>query len=176
MKFILKLTIISLSVFIFSCGGNKFNEEQVSNLILNKNSGILAGINIGDDWEIVKQNAPNDWTIVDTIMVEGDYQSEHQQLIIPREHNSHRMALTFGLDDNGIIENIEFFLNGEAGDESMIEKYYSKITDEFNNKFESDEFHKWKYESPNGKLFTIMLNIDVSGEFDPSVGFFLIKK
>ena len=177
MKNIIKIISVYALVVMVSCTGERINQEQTTEMLIGYEKGILAGIDLGDNWDDIKANHHEGWTVREDHIIEeyeGEtYQNTVIQLNVPIDHYPLMMGLTFDLDELNNIVDIDFFIKGKPEDKLYLTKLLRQIQDEFNRKFEFIEENSWVYESPAGEKCPLSITKNEFTEDEISISLYL---
>jgi len=162
MKTITKFTAGLLLIVLISCTGERINQEQTTEMLMGYEKGLIAGIDLGDNWDDIKANHHEEWTVREEHTVEefeGEtYENTVIQLNVPIDHYPLMMGLTFDLNEQNNIIDIGFFIKGMPEDKLYLTKLYKKMQNEFSSKFEFVEENNWIYTSPAGEKCPLTLS------------------
>ena len=159
---VITMAIVAIALLFTSCGGTKFTEEDITNLLFKYDKGILAGVDIGDNWDDIKANHNSEFTVREEKTVLGGmiYQ-------LRKDNNDDNMIhVDFELDDAKNVTTIRYSIMLSIDgieDVSFMNKLKNTIADLFTNKlfypviFDEADVKQWKI-FKNGKAYTIYLS------------------
>ena len=159
---VITMAIVAIALLFTSCGGTKFTEEDMTNLLFKYDKGILAGVNIGDNWDDIKANHNSEFTVREEEMSVGDmiYQ-------LRKDNNDDNMIhVDFELDDAKNVTTIRYSIMlsiDGVEDVSFKNKLKNTIADLFTNKlfyqvtFDEPDIKQWKIKR-NGKAYAVYLS------------------
>lgn len=164
----IKLIILfCFSTLFISCGVT-IEDRQLEEMLLNYETGILAGVDIGDDWEKVKASHHADWEI----------REEKKSAITIRQYrkdwddHDNSMYLGFILDASNKIVEMDLSLRGTGENAVTVRKFMDTTFEKFNAKFTATGTDTWNYASPDGNKCNLRWwSTKDEGDGPPSVSF-----
>jgi len=128
MKNILTLLSISTLLIFTSCTRERINQEQTTEMLMGYEKGLIAGIDLGDNWDDIKANHHEGWTVREDHTVEeyNGIKDEYiiNQLNVPIPHYPLMMVLSFELNNQNNIIDIDFTIFGKPEDKLYLTKLY----------------------------------------------------
>ncbi|MBI2968720.1 MAG: hypothetical protein HYY40_13045 [Bacteroidetes bacterium] len=144
------LLILPLCSMLFSCSV-KIEESFLNEMILKPEKGIIAGVDIGDSWETIKINHNPEWEIREE-NIDGN---TIYQLWKRWDEHDNTMHLTFNLDGNKIIREIEFRVRGTGENAVTIRKFMHTIYDHYSKKLNIASSDSWQYATVDGARYKV---------------------
>ncbi|MBL4668476.1 MAG: hypothetical protein JKY30_04360 [Flavobacteriales bacterium] len=156
MKKITGIVVIVLG--LVSCGAPKMDAKLIKSMTLGYEKGVVAGIDIGDNWGDVKKNAHKEWEIdspeerVGSAMTIGSLSRSWDMF--------NNVFISVGLDNNNNVWELSYTINGKKGNHLLIAEIENALKEEFNYKYEVSEYGGWNFVSPNGGKCGLNLNLN----------------
>ena len=145
---VLLIVIAAITLFLTSCGGSKFVEDDIINLLFNYDKGILAGVDIGDNWEDIKANHNPEFTVREQTIDDLTYYQ------LRKDNNDDNMIhVDFELDENKNVTKIKYSIMltvDGVEDIAFMNKIRNTIADFFTNKMyypiiiDQDNMKEWE--------------------------------
>lgn len=160
--------ILPIMVFTFASCGTKIETEEVNGLVFGYDRGLMVGVDIGDNWEDVKKNCREGWDIREE---DNIYQFRKDW-----DQGNDMMYVTFSLDENKNIDEMEFKMNASTGNLVELKNLEKMFIQDFN--LITIEYLKtdWTYYAPNGETYTIILNTIELDEYGQMLSIYAIKQ
>ncbi len=150
---LITVVIVAITLFLTSCGGSKFTEEEMTNLLFNYDKGILAGVDIGDNWEDIKVNHNPEFTVRDEkISTVGMFYQLRKE-----NNDDNKIIIDFELDGDKNITVIKYDITLSIDgieDVNFMNKLKNTIVDFFANKL----FYALIDDSGDSKTFQFKKN------------------
>jgi len=168
MKKIIGITLL-LILGLSSCSSASIDVAEADELLLKQKRGLVAGFEIGDNWEDIKKNANKLWTIRE--------ESDIFQLRKDWDLGNNMMYIGFELDEQKNVEKIRFYMIGK--DDATI-TYIKALKKKFEIDYKNLYLSKigensWEYQSKEHGTQTVSCIIDNSDE-DSSLNVNIEKK
>lgn len=135
--------------------------EEIDQMIFGYSRGVIAGIDVGDTWDYVKENHNDFWNVREDHYEDG---ISVYQLRKDWEEGYNYSFLGFELDENERIQEMEYTLMLSNDNKPLLEIYRQKIIADFNLITASNEMEKWKYYGPDGQEYAITLTLNEINE------------
>jgi hypothetical protein len=142
------IALFLFSVFISSCSV-QMDDEEIHGLLFEYKSGLIAGVQIGDSWEIVKSNARDGWTIRDE---PGFYQYRKDW-----DQGNDMMMVTFYLDESKNVIGMEFSMTAMTNNYPQMDLLKKKFISDFNLIMATKQTNNWEYLSDDGDFYSIVI-------------------
>jgi hypothetical protein len=126
---IMKKMIKIISIFLFFVGflvscssGRNFTTEDLNNLLMDYNQGIIAGVDIGDSWEDIKKTLNQRWIVSEDLP--GSVRLSDDMNNFPDS----QCFVILKFDSNQKVNNISVGIDGKDKEAILaLKKFYKKI-------------------------------------------------
>lgn len=146
-KLIIITSTLIIASLLNSCGNVKLTSNDVSELIITENAGKdpFAGINIGDDWDEIKEKYAKDWEIKEDggLYKEWDFYNH--------------VFINLDLNDEGKVETMN--MNFEVSVENNVELLELKqlLETKYNLIYDQTSEESWKMKTNPDYNVTLMV-------------------
>lgn len=139
----LLIAIVGLS----SCGSPEMDPSTVKAMTLGYDKGIVAGIDVGDNWEDVKENLHKDW------------ETEDGKHFMKKWDEMNFMVLNIDLNSDNKVRQLSMTISGKSGNLLLIEELKSDLTKEYNDKYEvKKQGTSWGFVAKNDDPCNVLMN------------------
>jgi len=142
------LLIIVLA--LTSCGNPEMDSELVKQMSLNYESGVVAGVSIGDSWEDVKNEVHKEWEV-----------DEENHSFSKTWDMFNNVLLSVDLDNDNKVSGLYYTINGKTGNHLLMAEIENALEKEFNVKYEISESEGWSFVASNGDKYILFINTNV---------------
>jgi len=145
-----KIVYIILSMVILTSCNTDMDRKEIADMTINYKTGILAGFDIGDSWEKVKNEHHKLWTVDEGIMYNSNYYK------IEKRWGEDYMIITFYLDENKKIINMDLTLEASGKNSVTAIRFMNNAHNYYGSKgLKTILKDSWWYYPKNGEKCTI---------------------
>ncbi|CAG5076322.1 hypothetical protein [Parvicella tangerina] len=167
-----KLTVIIVGIVVlFSACSVEVKKEELKPMLFGQSRGLIAGVDIGDTWEEVKENYPEGWTVreshedgLDIYQIRKDW-----------DEGSNYMNLSFGFDEEGLINEMRYTLTLSDKSRLALVEVQKMFIADFNRVTLQEKTDQWKYYGPDGNPYIISLQVIELNENTESLAIDVVK-
>ncbi len=154
MKQIIRSSLTFVAACMFSACSVTIEEQELIDLVLNYEKGIIAGVEIGDSEESIKAGHNSGWEIK-TGGVNDNFDYQYRKQWDERENG---LYVGFKLDAEGKVYDIDLRLCSKgSGNVLTARKFMFAVFEKFNGRteFVPTSDNSWKYKNSMGDLIGV---------------------
>lgn len=144
MKTFIGLLTLSFLFILASCSSPKMELEQLQDMTLGYENGVICGIAIGDDYSELKHTLHEEWQHA------ADEETIDYVKYMKQWDDENYFILSMNLDKNRKVRGLTLTINGKGENKNVIARYKQAVYDEFSAKYSLQKNESWDFIAENG--------------------------